>query len=165
MRVPKSFNLCAHENRWYRWYDIENCFWPGAGKRSSQIDPCLATIVYKPGIYFMAWDPTQPPCPENSAVRYIGQTKIFKRRMEQFGLSAGFWGGRSNGHSAAWRWPKGWRSKLEVAFFPLMVEGLRDHLASGYLHWYEALAIESFLMANEELPRLNVPHNGVIRLK
>ncbi|WP_133752698.1 hypothetical protein [Pseudomonas sp. LP_7_YM] len=90
-------------------------------------------------------------------MQYIGQTKNFKARMAQFASSAGiFWKDRYDGHSAAWRWPKGETAKMMISFFPLL-ESEADHMQSGRLFWYEALAINSYYLEHgNRLPPLNV---------
>ncbi len=165
MKTPKAFDLKAHNATWYSWADIDECFWPGAGRRSSKVNEVLAEVVKAKGVYCIAWKPKGEVAPTNKSVRYIGQTNLFKRRMEQFGWSAGFWDGRDSGHSAGWRWPAGRKKDMAVAFFPLQGDGLGAHMIEGFLHWYEALAMEAHFQKNNcELPRLNAQKKGVISL-
>jgi hypothetical protein len=82
--------------------------------------------------------------------------------MAQFASSAGiFWDDRYDGHSAAWRWPQGETAKMMIAFFPLS-ESEADHMQTGRLFWYEALAINSYFVKHESrLPPLNVVRSPV----
>lgn len=159
----ERFDLIPHENRWFPWTDVEECFWPGRGGRSHAINPSLASIRNAAGIYCVAWAPTGTiPIPDEQKVQYIGQTKNFKARMNQFASSAGiFWDDRYDGHSAAWRWPKGKTAKMMIAFFPLS-EPEADHMQTGRLFWYEALAINLyFLRHDNSLPPLNAVRSPV----
>lgn len=154
----ERFDLTPHENRWFPWTDVEECFWPGRGGRSHAVNPSLASIRNAAGIYCVVWAPSGTiPTPDEQKVQYIGQTKNFKARMNQFASSAGiFWDDRYDGHSAAWRWPKGKTAKMMIAFFPLS-EPEADHMQTGRLFWYEALAINLyFLRHGNSLPPLNV---------
>ena len=157
------FDLLPHDNRWFPWTDVEECFWPGRGGRSNKINPRLASIKNAAGIYCIAWSPTGTvPTPDEPGLQYIGQTKNFKARMAQFASSAGiFWEERYDGHSAAWRWPQGETEKMMIAFFPLL-EPESDHMLTGRLFWYEALAINSyFLKHGDTLPPLNAVRTPV----
>ena len=58
MRTPTFFDLGAHNKRWYKWADIEKCFWPGVGMRSVQVDEFLSKMVKEKGVYCIAWDPS-----------------------------------------------------------------------------------------------------------
>lgn len=79
----ERFDLIPHENRWFPWTDVEECFWPGRGGRSHAINPSLASIRNAAGIYCVAWAPTGTiPIPDEQKVQYIGQTKNFKARMK-----------------------------------------------------------------------------------
>ncbi|WP_206360381.1 hypothetical protein, partial [Pseudomonas viridiflava] len=141
------FDLTPHLNRWLPWREVKECFWPGVGKRSNAINPALASIRNTAGIYCIAWEPIgEMPAPDEINVQYIGQTKNFKNRIAQFATSAGLrWDDRYSGHSAAWRWPQGKETKMKIAFFPLQGPHT-DHMQTGHLFWYEALAIESFYL-------------------
>lgn len=155
--APSTFNAAAYANRWFSWQAIEDCFWPGRGVRSESIDASLAGVKDIGGIYVMASSDKQPTlispkCPE---VQYVGQTRFFKGRMGQFATSAGFWGGRANGHSAGWRWPEGQKDRLHIAFFPVGNDW-PAHLAEGLRHWMEALAIEAYRQTHSTLPPLNL---------
>lgn len=158
---PQTFDLSPHLQRWFAWSDILACFWPGPGGRSVQVDPLLASIIEQPGVYCIAWgDSADVPHPADSHIKYIGQTKNFKARIGQFATSAGiFWDDRFNGHSAAWRWPQGKTEKMQVAFFPL-AGNETEHLKTGRLFWYEALALDAYYLNNDnKLPPLNIPRN------
>ena len=162
MNTLKTFDLNAHGAGWYAWEDIEKCFWPGAGRKSVNVDPILGQLVASKGVYCIAWNATGKAFPGNPAIQYIGQTGSFKSRMEQFGWSAGFWGNRAPGHSAGWRWHEQKSEQLQVAFFPLPVTDIPKHMLNGYLHWYEALALDAHLKQYGSLPFVNVPKNGVL---
>jgi hypothetical protein len=152
------FDLSAHDKRWFHWDEVAACFWPGQGKRSSAVNADLAQIKEAAGIYCIAWAPDSgEPTPADQAVQYIGQTKSFKNRMSQFATSAGiFWDERYSGHSAAWRWPQGKVEKMMIAFFPIP-EIDTDHMQTGLLFWYEALAINAYYLKHgNNLPPLNV---------
>ena len=157
------FDLNPHENRWFTWAEVGECFWPGKGCRSHDIDPSLASIRNAAGIYCIAWAPTSTtPAPDEPSVQYIGQTKNFKARMSQFASSAGiFWDERYDGHSAAWRWPQGETAKMMIAFFPVY-ENEADHMLTGRLFWYEALAINNYFLKHDNvLPPLNIVRSPV----
>jgi len=159
----EQFDLIPYENRWFPWTDIKECFWPGRGGRSHAINPGLASIRNSAGIYCIAWAPAgTTPTPDEQKVQYIGQTKNFKARMGQFASSAGIFKiDRYDGHSAAWRWPKGKTEQMMLAFYPLS-EPEADHMQTGRLFWYEALAINSyFLKHNNTIPPLNMVRNPV----
>jgi hypothetical protein len=159
--TPSAFDLNPHLQRWFAWSDIQACFWPGPGRRSATVDPLLADVINMPGVYCIAWgDLDGTPNPANSHVQYIGQTKNFKARLGQFATSAGiFWEERYSGHSAAWRWPADKTEKMKVAFFPL-THNDADHLRTGRLFWYEALALDAYYLNNgNSLPPLNIPKN------
>jgi len=164
MNAPKTFDLDAHGAGWYSWEDINKCFWPGAGKKSVYVDPTLAEIVTSKGIYCIAWRADGKAFPSNPAIQYIGQTSSFKSRMEQFGWSAGFWGERAPGHSAGWRWHGEKNDQMSVAFFPLPASNIPKHMLNGYLHWYEALALDTYHKQCGSLPFVNIPKNGIVVL-
>lgn len=151
------FDLAPHDNRWFPWVEIAECFWPGRGRRSQTINPSLASIKNAAGIYCIAWAPISTiPAPDEANLQYVGQTKNFKARMAQFASSAGiFWDDRYAGHSAAWRWPQGETAQMQIAFFPIQPEP--DHMLTGRLFWYEALAINAYFQKHDNtLPPLNV---------
>ena len=105
--VPTSFDVLPFAGRWFRWADIAACFWPGRGGRAALVNLELAPVRSLGGVYCFAWS-NEPPAivgPTAGAVRYIGETSEFLRRMGQFGNSAGFWGDRQTGHSAGWPAP------------------------------------------------------------
>ncbi|MFL1494367.1 hypothetical protein ACMSI6_15975 [Pseudomonas antarctica] len=164
MRAPKTFDLDAHGAGWYSWEDISKCFWPGAGKKSVKVDPTLGQMVTSKGIYCIAWRAVGKAFPSNPAIQYIGQTSSFKARMNQFGWSAGFWGEQAPGHSAGWRWGEKKNDQMSVAFFPLPTSDIPRHMLNGYLHWYEALALDTYHQQNGSLPYVNIPKNGVVVL-
>lgn len=156
--LSEQFDLSPHENRWFTWAEVEECFWPGQGGRSHAVNPSLANVRNAGGIYCIAWGTTSKmPTPDEQQVQYIGQTKNFKARMAQFASSAGiFWDDRYDGHSAAWRWPQGATAKMMIAFFPLSATE-PDHMNTGRLFWYEALAINLYFIKHDNrLPPLNV---------
>jgi hypothetical protein len=164
MNPPTKFDLNAHGTGWYSWKEIRNCFWPGAGKRSANVDAILAKVAASKGIYCIAWKAAGEAFPDNPAIQYIGQTGSFKSRMEQFGWSAGLWGERDKGHSAGWRWDKNKTDQMCVAFFPIPYSSLPKHMLNGYLHWYEALALDAYHQRCGSLPFMNIPKNGVVVL-
>jgi hypothetical protein len=164
MKVPELFDLEAHGAGWYPWAAISNCFWPGAGKKSASVDPVLAQMATAKGVYCIAWRATGKASPDNPTVQYIGQTSSFKFRMGQFAWSAGLWGARARGHSAGWRWHEKKEEQLSVAFFPLRSPNIPKHMLNGYLHWYEALALEAHHQRCSALPFVNVPKNGIVVL-
>lgn len=154
--IPMSFEVQPFSGRWFRWSDIAACFWPGRGKRASLVNSELASVRAFGGVYCFAWSSDPPPTvgPTASAVRYIGETNEFLRRMGQFANSAGFWGERGNGHSAGWRWPIGQSDNTWVAFFAIGNE-LLPHLATGMRFWMEAVALEEFRLVHGRLPEIN----------
>lgn len=147
-----SFTACAEE--WFHWLDIQKCFWPGAGKRSALINPVLGPIGKLGGVYLLAWSKQAPERmhPAASEVRYIGETYWFKDRMDGFRRSAGLLGERTNGHSAAWRWPLGQCENLWVAFFEIPHLPLPDYLCKGWRKYMEAIAIHEHVIANSRQP-------------
>ncbi len=155
--APNYFNLEAYQGMWWHWNDVERCFWPGSGGRSHNINPDLAHVIDLGGVYIFAWSIRVPGRvhPANARVKYIGETSCFKRRMGQFGTSAGFWGLRDNGHSAGWRWPEKRNENMWVSFF-IVQSSDKDHLLKGLRCWLEALALEEHLLNNRErLPQVN----------
>ena len=152
-----AFSLPPFRGIWFPWDRVAACFWPGGGKRSESVDPELAPVRTRSGVYLMAWGtPEATPLPSDPVVRYVGQSLAFKKRMQQFATSAAFfWADRADGHSAAWRWPAGRTDRLSVAFFPLEPD-LPPHLATGYLHLEEALALDAYYKRHGTLPPLNV---------
>lgn len=155
-RVPTSFDVPPFAGRWFHWTDIAACFWPGRGGRATVINPNLAPVRTLGGVYCFAWSAGAPPsiAPTDGAVRYIGETNEFLRRMGQFGNSAGFWGKRQNGHSAGWRWPAGRSESAWVSFYPIGNE-LLPHLADGMRVWMEAVALEEYRLVHGRLPDIN----------
>jgi hypothetical protein len=156
-RVPLCFDLEPFGNRWFSWAEIAGCFWPGKGRRANDVNPALAPVRDHGGVYLIAWC-QQPPArlhPRAVEVRYIGETHNFANRMGGFGNSAGFWGERRFGHSAAWRWPEGKSDKMWVAFFTVG-DDLEPHLATGLRKWLEAVALEEYRLEYGRLPEINV---------
>jgi hypothetical protein len=88
-------------------------------------------------------------------IKYIGETHYFKARMGGLAWSAGFWGERAFGHSAGWRWPEGKNKLLWVAFFEVIKEKEREHLARGLRCWLEGVALEEYRQANLQVPQVN----------
>jgi hypothetical protein len=154
--VPVSFDVQPFARKWFRWAEVAACFWPGRGRRAHQVNPELAPVRMVGGVYGFAWSSETPPVlvPTGASVRYIGQSNEFRRRMGNFADSAGFWGPRSKGHSAGWRWPLGKSEKLWVAFYPIGND-LRHHLAVGMRCWMEAVALEEFRLVHGRLPKIN----------
>lgn len=153
---PNCFDVPAFARKWFHWDEINACFWPGAGGRSERVNPELAPIRKRGGVYVLAWSrqrpvPFRPDMPE---VKYIGETGEFKSRMGRFRDSAGILGKRYDGHSAGWRWPKAATQYLWVAFFEIGT-GLPDHLACGLRKWMEAVALEEHRVGNGNLPLVN----------
>ena len=108
------------------------------------------------GVYLIAWSLQTPSRldPREVKVRYIGETHSFRDRMGGFANSAGFWGERRFGHSAAWRWPEGKWENIWIAFFPVG-EQLETHLATGLRKWMEAVALEEYRLEHGHLPKIN----------
>jgi len=106
------------------------------------------------GVYVLAWRVGGKSVSHlDPAVVYIGETSGFAGRMARWAWSAGFWGDRQNGHSAAWRWTKGAKN-LSVAFFSIpSVESRR--LAKHVRLYYEILATEEFRVIHDRLPLAN----------
>ena len=159
MNIPTpsdAFDVPAFATKWFRWEDIVACFWPGRGGRSERVNPELAPVRKLGGVYLLAWSPISPPRlhPGAPEVKYIGETGEFKSRMGNFGNSAGIWGERSDGHSGAWRWPKGATEHLCVAFFEIGTD-LPEHLACGLRKWMEAVALEEHRVRNGQMPQVN----------
>lgn len=154
--VPTSFDVRPFVGQWFHWTDVGACFWPGRGRQAATVNPVLAPIRTLGGVYCFAWSPEPPPIigPTAAAVRYIGESSCFQRRMQQFGDSAGFWGVRQNGHSAGWRWPAGQMEQAWVAFFEIGND-LQPHLATGMRKWMEAVALEEFRLMHGRLPEVN----------
>ena len=162
---PSIFNADAFCNRWFSWRDIQACFWPGQGKKAINVNPKLAPVRDLGGVYLLSWAVSLPKTfsPAARSVCYVGETNCFRRRMGDFGNSAGLWGARAKGHSAGWRWPKGRSHHLWVAFFPLGGD-MPSHLAEGFRKWMESVAIEEHRCARGALPRLNEKQKGAIQL-
>jgi hypothetical protein len=155
--VPLYFDLEPFAGRWFSWTEIAACFWPGKGRRATAVNPELAPVRKHGGVYLMAWS-QQPPTrvhPRAPEVRYIGETHGFAGRMAGFANSAGFWGERRVGHSAAWRWPEGKSEYLWVAFF-VVADELQSHLARGLRKWLEAVALEEYRLEHGRIPEVNV---------
>ena len=154
--VPLCFDLQPFGGRWFSWAEIADCFWPGKGRRAKDVNPELAPVREKGGVYLVAWSKQPPPHldPREAAVRYIGETLYFANRMGGSGNSAGFWGERRFGHSAAWRWPEGRSEDMWVALF-VVGEQLAPHLAMGLRKWLEAVALEEHRLEHGRLPDIN----------
>jgi hypothetical protein len=166
---PRSLNWSPLGGRWFHWSEIDPFLRPGSQTRRSSLQTDLSEILDYGGVYVLAWadqEPTRELLPWAAEVKYVGETHWFKARMTGFGWSAGFWGGRYNGHSAAWRWPKGKRRKLWVAFFDVARgQTLGAHLARGLRCWVEGVALEEHLLVNGSLPALNeARRNTIIKL-
>lgn len=160
-----KFSLNPYINTWFSWDRVNECFWPGAGGRSEHIDPELAPVRLMSGIYVIGWgDCSSIPTPSADIVQYIGMTQNFKNRIGQFAISSGLhYDERYNGHSAGWRWPIGRRVHMKIAFFPLK-DNYALHMKSGILHYYEALAIDTYYQKfGNIVPPLN-RRNGIIEL-
>jgi hypothetical protein len=162
--VPASIPWKPHGGHWYRWSEVDSCFRPGVGRRSADVDDNLAKVRYLGGVYLVADTKRSPRQTDASAsaIEYIGETGQFKRRMKQFGDSAGFYGKQRNGHSAGWRWPPRGKKNLWICFVPVG-NGSPDHLATGLRMWAEAQALEHYRASNGDLPTVNVllPDAGV----
>lgn len=155
---PSSFSVAAHGRGWYRWSEVADCFFPRyrGGTTSAAADEVLAPAKDEGGIYLIAQSASEPasPRPEDAAVVYVGETVWFKRRMDQFGDSAGLWGARANGHSAGWRYT-GSGEDLWVAFFVVEWPLAQPHLAEGMRKWLESVALEEYRQVHSRLPPLN----------
>lgn len=163
---PVVFNLAAHLNAWCTWSRMTKCFWPRyhGFHTSKKADAELAPMVDAGGIYLVADSVQQPVSlhPSDASVIYVGETSRFKRRMGQFGDSAGLWddGLRTAGHSAGLR-VKLQRDRLWLAFFPVELPRGQRHLGAGLRLWIEALAIEEYRVANGELPIVNAGEEAI----
>lgn len=152
--LPKLFNLKPYLGNWIRWSRIEPCFWPGRGKRAVNIDPDLAPLRNRGGIYVMKWAKVPGRVRHvDPAVVYIGETANFCGRMADWGRSAGFWGKPTDGHSAAWRWKNG-AEYLWVAFFDLAPPASR-RLAKHVRLYHEIIATEEYRSHHGRLPQAN----------
>lgn len=152
----QNFDTPSFAGRWFDWAEVEKCFWPGRGKRAKTVNPLLAPVCGLGGVYLLASCGQAPKIvhPRAQEVRYMGQTNDFRMRLGQFARSAGFWGERDSGHSAAWRWPKGATACTWVAFFHIG-ESFPDHIATGLRCWMEAVALEEHRLANGAIPKGN----------
>jgi hypothetical protein len=166
MNALKSSGLIPwkpHGGRWYHWSEVEACFWPGPGRKSRSIDEVLAEVLFLGGIYLLAHSKRAPQqlSPNSKNVKYIGETGEFKRRMGQFGASAGFFGEQRAGHSAGWRWNWG-QHDLWMCFVPVG-QNLPGHLAGGLRFWAEAQALDVYYREYSRLPEVNegLPSAGV----
>jgi hypothetical protein len=158
LKVPLKFDLTPYNRSWFAWKEVAACFWPGHGKRSIDTNPTLGKLVQLGGIYLFAHsedEPRETPHPASFLVQYIGETNNFKTRMSGFGRSAGFWGQRENGHSAAWAWDKP-QGETWVAFFVMGNDtGASEHVLTGLRKWTEALALDEYFQTHNKLPNLN----------
>jgi hypothetical protein len=154
---PLSFDVTAFGNQWFQWATVEACFWPGRGQRSERINPKLAPIGNRGGVYLLAYHSTAPESigPKDEHVWYVGQTNAFKRRLGEFANSAGFLGERKAGHSASWRWPEGEKNNTWVAFYEIGMEFDQPHLATAMRCWMEGIAIEEYRIAHGTIPKIN----------
>jgi len=128
------------------------------------VNPTLCPVRFLGGVYLISWSIKAPRelHPSDAAVQYIGETGEFRRRAGQFGTSAGLFGPRAKGHSAAWRWPLGKKEHLWMSFFE--VDGaLRPHLAKGMRHWLEGVGLEEYRQVHGALPPLNRVEDGELR--
>lgn len=158
---PTTFLLPAHLNAWCSWARVTKCFWPRyyGFNTSKKADADLAPMVNAGGIYVIANSGAQAPSslhPSDPSVVYVGETIWYKRRIGQFGDSAGLWddGLRTKGHSAGFR-IKLQRDRLWISFFPVAWPRDQRHLGIGLRLWLEALAIEEHRIANGSLPIVN----------
>jgi hypothetical protein len=167
---PTSLNWPPLGGRWFHWSEIEAWFRHGVNKKSRSIDPELAEIKDYGGVYLLAWSRKEPQRIRPHLARevqYIGQTYWFKARLDGFRASAGFLGKRTFGHSAGWRWDKGKKANLWVAFFDV-TEGLslEAHVASALRCWVEAVALEEYRLVHGTLPAVNKAKPGkVVKLE
>lgn len=106
-------------------------------------------------MYFFAWvtQPAKKVVHTDRAIVYIGETSNFCDRMGRWATSAGFWGERQDGHSAAWRWTEG-SKHLWVAFFELEPPESK-RMAKHVRLYYEIMATEEYRVARGRLPRVN----------
>ncbi|TMQ20817.1 MAG: hypothetical protein E6J90_15745 [Deltaproteobacteria bacterium] len=168
---PTAFLLPAHLGTWCSWARVTKCFWPrySGFNTSKKADAELAPMVYLGGIYLIANSGIQAPLSLHAAdpsVIYVGETSWYKRRIGQFGDSAGLWddGLRTKGHSAGLR-VKLQRDRLWIAFFPVEWPRGQRHLGIGLRLWLEALAIEEHRVANGSLPIVNAGEEAEERKK
>jgi hypothetical protein len=159
---PTRFNLTPFAEQWFRWADIEWCFFPGRPREAERRNPVLARVRYGGGVYLMAWSKQQPATmhPADPAVQYIGETGEFRGRMNKFRFAAGFDGERYEGHSGGLRWPQGQKEHLWIAFFEVG-RGLLPHLARGLRCWMEGVAQEEYRLVHGSLPPVNLVKNQV----
>lgn len=157
MHVPplaKSFDLKPYLGRWIHWSRIAPCFFPGRGRRAAKIDPELAPIRDCGGVYVMIWEKSPGRVLHTDrAVVYIGETANFGVRMADWAWSAGFWGKRKKGHSAAWRWKEG-AEHFSVAFF-VVEPPVSKRLAKHVRVYYEIIGTEEYRSRHGQLPRAN----------
>ena len=159
MAVPplaKTFNLQPFLGGWAPWSRIGLCCRPGPSRRAATIDPELAPVRQMAGIYVFRWaeEPAEVVSHVDPAVVvYIGETSHFGGRMNNWAASAGFWGGRKSGHSAAWRWEDGHEHLWSACFETPTPDSVR--LGKHVRLYYEVMATEEYRAANGSLPRVN----------
>lgn len=161
---PTKFDLQPFAGRWFRWAEIDACFWTRG--KGMQVNPALYPVRRGGGVYLLAWSRQAPSTfrPDDRAIQYVGETGDFCNRMDRFRTSAGIrWQERYKGHSAAYRWPLGKTEHLWVGFFPIRT-GLQPHLAEGMRVWMEAVAQEEYRLAHGDVPPLNRSGKAVIPL-
>jgi hypothetical protein len=142
--------------RWVRWDEVERCFFPGRGRRAELINPELAALRWSSVVYWIALSIAPPKLllPTAEEVRYIGETGQFRRRMGEFGCSAGFWGKRRNGHYAGWWWPFG-RTEDTWFCFSVIGGGLAKDLARMHRRQVEAGWLARFVQLHGHEPEFN----------
>ena len=101
----------------------------------------------------------------HDAVVYVGETSNLRRRMGQFGTSAGFFGTRKKGHSGAWRWKDDWSTDgAFFALYPVPDDVVAAGLAPLWRLCREAQALASYAQAHRHrLPEMNA--KGASRLR
>jgi len=153
--LAKTFDLKPFLGIWVPWSRIRPCFRPGPGRRAAKIDPELAPVRQLAGIYILrcAEKPAMAVSHTDPAVVYIGETSHFGSRMNNWAASAGFWGERKHGHSAAYRWDDG-HEHLSVGFFETPTSD-KIRLGKHIRLYYEVLATEEYRVAHGRLPRVN----------
>src|SRR5262249_30873827 len=109
-------------------------------------------------VYFLAWSVERPTSasPRDPLIQWVGETDNLRKRMGDFGRSAGLWSGvRGKGHSGGCRWPIGRREHLWVLFHPSGDTDLPPHLHKWRRKWMESLAQHEHILATGDLPGLN----------
>jgi hypothetical protein len=157
-----AFALAAYDERWVPWSELENAAWPGARLRADDPRRTLRDTLERPGVYIVTWTsstrrPRGSPHAAHDAIVYIGETGSLRRRMGQFGNSAGFFGQRGPGHSGGWRWDESWsKDGAFFAVYPAPEDVIDAGLAPLWRLCREAQALAAYAEAHRQrLPVMN----------